>query len=144
MLKPKPWLFSYRQTRSFTSILGISGLWSAVQQCYRRRCKLVRTVLIIRAVDDALDLIGSESDGIEAGVAVHGGRVIAHIVMRQLGGAFLADPASDIDAVIPKIEISVRQHVVSLVAVFPENAYPGNLFKNQKRCSSLLKDAGLP
>ena len=65
-------------------------------------------------------------------------------MMRQLGDAFLTDPTSDVNDVLAKIDDSVRQHVSSLVTVFPENAYPGNLFKNQKRCISLLKDAGLP
>jgi len=31
----------------------------------------------------------------------------------------------------------------ALTGVFPPNSYPGNVFKNQQRCSQLLSDAGV-
>jgi hypothetical protein len=105
--------------------------------------RLVRAVAITREVDVALDRLEAESGGIEAGIAVHGRRIIAHLLMRQLGDDFLANPASDIEFALSSIDESVRNAVSAIVRVFPINAYPGNVFKNQARCIELLSTAGL-
>ena len=104
--------------------------------------RLVRAVSISRKVDEVLDRIEGESNGIEAGVAVHGRRIIAHIIMRNLGDNFLADPESDIEQALCDIEMAARDVVRRIVEVFPGNAYPGNVFKNQARCIELLSSAG--
>lgn len=100
--------------------------------------RLLRSVLLMREVDRVLDQIEAATSGVEAGVAVHGRRVIAHRLLRQLGDASLADPATDIGPVIAGIDDQVRAALQQLVEVFPENAYPGNVFKNQARIAELL------
>lgn len=86
-------------------------------------------------------MISSEPRTVKAGIAVHGRRVLAHIVMRKLGDASLRDPEGDVHSVLANLELT--GYVDSLVAVFPENAYPGNVFKNQARVIELLRAAGL-
>lgn len=136
--------YSIIAKREVSRLFSESPVYKSIFNDSTEALRLLRTVLILRAVDEILDEIASETDGAESGIAVHGGRIIAHVVMRQLGDTFLAAPTSDIDSVLHEIGDLVRQHLTSLVEVFPENAYPGNLFKNQKRCASLLKEAGLP
>ena len=105
--------------------------------------RLSRAVAITKRVDDLLDETERNTDGVEAGVAVHGRRVIAHLVMRKLGDDLLTNPDVDLDAQLSGLPAEVAEYVVRLVAVFPANAYPGNVFKNQARVVQLLEDADL-
>lgn len=138
--------YSVIAKREVSRLFSESAVYTALFNNSTDPLRLLRAVLVVREVDDALDLIASQNDGLVFGVAVHGGRLIAHLIMRQLGDKFLTDPDIDIanDNRLPDSWAKVEPLVNSLVAVFPDNAYPGNLFKNQKRCLSLLKAAGLP
>jgi len=104
--------------------------------------RLLRAVLVTREVDSILDRVESESIGVIAGVAVHGRRIIARLLLRRLGDGFLANPTSDMESVLGELEESVNTALQQLVAQFPENAYPGNVFKNQARCLELLDATG--
>lgn len=101
--------------------------------------RLVRAVQITDRVDAVLDKLEAEADGVRAGIAVHGRRVIAHKVMRELGDPFLANPDSDIDATLGGVEASVVGWVDTIESNFPANAYPGNVFKNQSRVAELFR-----
>ncbi|USC15518.1 AIPR family protein [Rhodococcus sp. 11-3] len=105
--------------------------------------RLSRAVSITGQVDSILDDLERESDGIQAGIAVHGRRIIAHIVLRTIGDKFLLDPGSDLQVKIANLKSDVSNYVTKLVDVFPANAYPGNVFKNQARVSRLVQEAGL-
>jgi hypothetical protein len=105
--------------------------------------RLSRAVEITGRVDQILDETERTTDGVAAGIAVHGRRVIAHLVMRGLGDGYLKDPDSDLTRDLADLEIEVQGYVNALVSVFPANAYPGNVFKNQSRVASVLKQAGL-
>jgi AIPR protein len=105
--------------------------------------RLSRAVTIVAKVDELLDVIERETDGIQAGVAVHGRRVIAHLVMRRVGDMALKDPGTDLDELLSELETEVKDHVQKLKDVFPPNAYPGNVFKNQSRVIELVRAAGL-
>jgi hypothetical protein len=105
--------------------------------------RLVRAVLIMRRVNEALDAIATEAEGIQAGVAVHGRTAVAHILLREVGDAALADPGSDIPQTLRGIDARVPSLVAGLVEAFPANSYPGNVFKNLARCTELLKASGL-
>lgn len=104
--------------------------------------RLLRSVLLTREVDSVLDRLETETTGVLAGVAVHGRRIIARLLLRQLGDGFLASPTSEIDPVIANVDDTVGTALQRLVAEFPENAYPANVFKNQARCVELLNGAG--
>ena len=105
--------------------------------------RLARAVQMTAAVDEALDQIERDSDGVRAGIAVHGRRVIAHVVMKDAGTKFLTNPDSDMSSVMTGLESKVAGLVTALEAEFPANAYPGNVFKNNARVAKLVRDAGL-
>ncbi|WFF04833.1 AIPR family protein [Micromonospora sp. WMMD1076] len=105
--------------------------------------RLSRAVEITAAVDEVLDKLERQADGVQAGIAVHGRRVIAHIVMRKLGDKFLKEPASDVKAALTNLEDEVLGYISAFVGVFPENSYPGNVFKNQGRVSYLIEASGV-
>lgn len=63
--------------------------------------------------------------------------------MRKLGDQFPSDPGSDLTEPMAQLANQIRDHVTALSAKFPANAYPGNVFKNQSRVSSLVTQAGL-
>lgn len=130
--------------REISRLFSETGIYGQLFNKSTDALQLVRAVEIARAVDDVLDKIERDSDGVEAGVAVHGRRVIAHLVMQDLGADFLKNPGSDISGVLAGIEATVSGYVDKLVAVFPENSYPGNVFKNQARCVELLTALAVP
>ena len=105
--------------------------------------RLSRAVQITAAVDTLLDDMENSSDGVKAGISVHGRRVISHLVMKNFGQEKLSEPAADLTDLLGDLKDNVANLVNSLMGVFPANAYPGNVFKNGSRVAELLSDAGL-
>lgn len=101
--------------------------------------RLTRAVQINERVDSILKGIEASTDGVKAGVAVHGGRVIAHKVLYDLGDSFLSDPDAEVQETLSNLELTVPKWVDDIVAKFPANAYPGNVFKNQSRVLDLFR-----
>ncbi|MEX1134686.1 MAG: AIPR family protein [Acidimicrobiia bacterium] len=129
--------------REVSRLFGPDGVYPALFNPGTDALRLLRAVLILRCIDEILDEVERESEGVEAGVAVHGRRIIGHLVMRDLGYEFLASPDSDLPTVLDGLRPIVEVLVEQLVEAFPENSYPGNVFKNQARCLDLLTTAGL-
>ena len=75
-------------------------------------------------------------------MAIHARRVIAHLIMQRVGTKTLAHPSTDFPEVLAGVESQATLLLTALAAVFPDNAYPGNVFKNQARVQQLLDDAG--
>jgi hypothetical protein len=105
---------------------------------------LIRSVDIVRRVNRALERIQRASDGVRAGVAVHGRTVVAHLIVRNLGHAALKDPDGDWNDMTKNIQARCDDYVNRMTAKFPANSYPGNVFKNRKRVDELLVNAELP
>jgi hypothetical protein len=129
--------------REVSRLFADPAVYPAIFNAGTDPLRLSRAVRITAEVDRILDVIEAQSDGVEAGIAVHGRRVIAHLVMHDLGPEILTDPAVDFDPVVAGLQSEVEFYVAELVNVFPANAYPGNVFKNQARVTQLLTDAGL-
>lgn len=127
--------------REVSRLFSESSVYSALFNASTDALRLLRAVQITRAVDEVLDRVERDSDGVEAGVAVHGRRVIAHLVIRELGDARLSAPDKSIDDVLASIDEPVRRKLSALVSAFPGNAYPGNVFKNYTRVDALLAAA---
>lgn len=106
--------------------------------------RLVRSVIVMREVDRVLDGIERGTEGIRNGIAVHGRTVLGHLVMRDpvIRGIGTADEQA-LAKTVGRIPSAIAPMIDSLVRVFPENSYPGNVFKNQKRVEELLRDARL-
>ncbi len=128
--------------REISRLFADASIYRALFNPSTEPLRLVRAAEITRKVDEVLDQLEAETNGIEAGVAVHGRRIVAHVLMRRLGDSFLTSPETDISSTLSGIDTSARSAVTSIVNVFPENAYPGNVFKNQTRCTQLLSAAG--
>ena len=62
--------------------------------------------------------------------------------MKKIGATALANPETDLTAVLAGVERDATVLLNALIAVFPENAYPGNVFKNQARVQELLDAIG--
>lgn len=104
---------------------------------------LQRAVQITAKVDEILRKIAASSEGIRNGVAVHGGRIIAHLAIKSLGRQFLSNPQSDFEASFANLDEYIEETVERMVANFPERTYPGNIFKNTNRVKQLIDDASL-
>lgn len=102
---------------------------------------LHRAVDIVRAVDQKLDWAAGFNDGVRSGVAVHGRRVIAYMLLNAIGRKSLSDPDFDFAGALSNIPADTLATLNTLTAVFPDNSYPGNVFKNQSRCAGLLQGA---
>lgn len=129
--------------REVSRLFSEGPVYSALFNPQTDPLRLSRAVQITREVDAILDDLERERDGVEAGIATHGRRVIAHLVMKELGDKFLRDPESDLDPALKALTAHVTRLVGALVAVFPANAYPGNVFKNYGRVGELIAAAGL-
>lgn len=105
--------------------------------------RLVRSVEILRRVESHRDFVEKESEGVRAGVAVHGWIIIAHVILRRLGDNFLTAPDADMDIALSNVEPQAEEILHALVQVFPDNSYPGNVFKNRRRVEDLMREAGL-
>ena len=129
--------------REVSRLFSDSSVYRALFNNQTDPLRLSRSVMIMGRVDDLLDTMERDTDGVQAGIAVHGRRVVAHLVMRRLGDEFLGDPDSEVNTALEALDAEVSGYVEALVEVFPSNAYPGNVFKNQARVTSLLKEADL-
>ncbi len=129
--------------REVSRLFSDPSIYPALFNDNTESLRLLRSTQVTRRVDQLLDEILKSTDGVEAGVAVHGRRVVAHIVLRQIGDTTLKDPEVNFDTVLAALPTEVRFALDRLVEVFPENSYPGNAFKNQGRCIDLVASAGL-
>jgi hypothetical protein len=100
---------------------------------------LSRAVDAVRIVDETLDAEASRNEGNRTGVAIHGRRVVAHVLLKEIGRANLANPDFDFDAVLATLAAKSIEQLDRLTSRFPENSYPGNVFKNQARCTELIE-----
>lgn len=105
--------------------------------------RLARAVQITDRVDAILDDLERNAEGVKAGIAIHGRRVVSHLVINGLEPGFLAHPDSEMEDVMDTLNNKVSDIVDKFVGVFPANAYPGNVFKNNSRVAKLVRDAGL-
>jgi hypothetical protein len=124
--------------REVSRLFSEKSIYTALFNPNTEALRLLRSVLITRAIDVILDEIASGTTGVEAGLAIHGRRIIAHRLFRGLGDSFLADSSSDIDSALAALDQNVRGELQGMIAVFPDNAYPGNVFKNQARILDLV------
>ncbi|GAA1224815.1 AIPR family protein [Microbacterium maritypicum] len=133
--------YSIIAKREVSRLFAERGVYSALFNPNTDPLALARAVMVVDEVDSAFDVL--EAEGIEAGVAVHGRRVISHIIMRHIGTKAMTDPTVDFDVLLAAVATDAMKYLAAIVAVFPENAYPGNVFKNQARVVELMRDAGL-
>ncbi|MGY1679237.1 AIPR family protein [Geodermatophilus sp. SYSU D01176] len=118
-----------------------SGPYSALFNPSVNGLLVHRSVEVVRRVDTILDQESRAGEGVRSGVAVHGNRVIAHVLLKRLGRARLLDPSFDFATASGTIEEGAVALLAKLADVFPPNSYPGNVFKNQSRSAELVAAA---
>jgi len=135
---------------AITAKREVSRLFSQTGSEYKRLFNaatdpllLQRSVLILRRVDSILDHISEDATGVELGVAVHGRLVIAHLALKRIGQDSLKNPDWDVETAFAQLVELVPELTTTIAGVFPENSYPGNVFKNKTRTDELLASAGL-
>jgi len=104
---------------------------------------LLNSVLVVRRVDMLLDGIANTASGVDLGVAIHGRLIVAHLALKRAGLDNLKDPAWDLSAALNDLNPYVLDVTAKLADAFPDNSYPGNVFKNRSRCDWLVQNAGL-
>ncbi|MFN2203561.1 MAG: AIPR family protein, partial [Caldilineaceae bacterium] len=92
--------------REISRLFSDGSVYRALFNPNTEALRLVRAVQLTREVDAVLDRVEAESSGVEAGVAVHGRRIIARLCMRKLGDGFLASPTSDVEEAMDNIDTS--------------------------------------
>ncbi len=102
--------------------------------------RLWRAVEVLRSVEAVLRGEQNTREGRARGVAVHGNRLVLHLVFRSLHGD-IGDPAFDFDAVlrlVPEKTVRALDRLTEMV----EREYPANylasLFKNATKCRYLV------
>lgn len=135
---------------AITAKREVSRLFSQTGSEYKRLFNgatdplvLQRSVLVLRQVDWLLDQISVDASGVELGVAVHGRLVIAHLALKRIGLDSLKNPAWELETGLVELDEYVSELTTMIASVFPENSYPGNVFKNKSRTDELLASAGL-
>lgn len=103
---------------------------------------LHRALEVVRAVDGRLEREAELNQGTRSGVAVHGNRVIAHVLLKQIGRENLLDHDFDFANRLAEVGQASSDLLDALTQGFPANSYHGNVFKNQQRCAELLDQAG--
>lgn len=100
-----------------------------------------RSVNVLRAVDAKLDELKSGLTNRERGYAVHGNRLVAHVVFASLDLSGIEDPATDWDLVVSQVpELAAK--VLEAITERGETEYAGytaSLFKNAMKTDRLAR-----
>jgi hypothetical protein len=107
--------------------------------------KLWRAVLVMRDVETILKVEQRRRDGRARAVAVHGNRLILHLVFRALPVDEFSDPDFGFESVAQRvgpITADVMDRLTSLIdELFPKN-YVASLFKNASKTKELAQAFG--
>lgn len=117
--------------RLITSSRTIYEIWNCVN--------------ILRIVEDKLAILRSTKTGKDRAIALQGNRIVAHLVMRELGGISgigKVQTDNDLQELLERAKITTGRCFESLAkgvaSEYPSN-YITSLFKNASRCSDLVK-----
>jgi hypothetical protein len=101
--------------------------------------KLWRAVEVLRSVDMALKDQLKQREGREKLCAIHGNRVLLHLVFRELSPTIF--DAIDISAEIQKIPVLTGKFLDKMageIAKYSPPSYVGNVFKNITKCKAIV------
>jgi hypothetical protein len=103
-----------------------------------------RAVEVLRAVDASLADERKGLDGRDRLTAVHGNRLVAHVVFRRLPPGVLDDPNADFEVALATVSRLTRDALTDVRGVvaadYPTN-YPASLFKNASKCRDIVTKA---
>lgn len=101
--------------------------------------KLWRAVDVLRRVDTFLKGAAASKDGKERLVAIHGNRLLLHLVFKALGNnVFDGDGAEAEMARIPVVAEERLSAITAEILLNYSGSYPGQLFKNITKCKQIV------
>ena len=107
-----------------------------------RALRVWRSVQIMRVVDMSLKELRGMLSGKHKLVAVHGNRLILHMVFNRIGNAALTSNDAEWPVMSNTVRVaseSILDRVTEQVLSLYPSAYCGNLFKNASKCAEIKK-----
>lgn len=100
-----------------------------------------RSVQVLRAVEAELDRLKGGLGNRERGYAVHGNRLVAHVVFAKLGSAEIDDPAASWGLVLAQVpDLTAKAlHTMTKNGEAEYGGYTASLFKNATKTEDLAK-----
>lgn len=130
----------------------VSVLWASTEDPVYRElfpqdlniARLWNSVLSLRLIDAELARLRNMfEDSRTAGVLVHGNRLIAHLVLSQLGPSVLNDPDAESKGLLGSAA-RLTQELSAALGETVDDRYPGAflapLFKNHTKCRELVSE----
>jgi hypothetical protein len=101
--------------------------------------RIWRSVKILRAVETALEQLKSGLGNRERGYAVHGNRLVAHVVFAELDLSEIENPVADWDLVIARVPDLTAKilHIMTQKGESEYSGYTASLFKNATKTDHL-------
>lgn len=114
----------------FNPSLSAQKMWIAVE--------------VMRVVEKTLKAIQIGFDGKERLIAIHGNRLILHLVFKALGEKALTEDSFDtaLASKLPLLTTEVWQKMRDEVENHYSSSYPASLFKNVKKCKEIASAIG--
>jgi hypothetical protein len=102
--------------------------------------RMWRSVVVLRLVEDTLREEQRGLEGRDRLVAVHGNRLIAHLVLGRLAAAMndAAPDMSEVEASVPNLTRRAFKRVRKVVAAEYPSSYPASIFKNLTKCRDIV------
>lgn len=100
--------------------------------------KLWRAVEMLRAVDDCLKQEQKNRDGKEKLCAIHGNRVLLHLVFKGMPAIFDANDIESYLSDIQELTSTYLDKMAAEIAMEYPVSYVGNVFKNITKCKALV------
>jgi len=101
--------------------------------------KLWRAVEVLRSVDEVLKDQIKVRDGKEKLCAIHGNRVILHLVFRKLSANIFEVPDATADMQqIPLLTANFLDDISQQITRYSPPSYVGNVFKNITKCKEIV------
>jgi hypothetical protein len=127
----------------------ISRLWDDISKAPYRllfnatttNLRIWRSVQVLRLVDRELTAQAKARGGRARGIAVHGNRLVLHLVFRQLNMAKIDQPGYDWDAELKRCEGLISATLSAVIEVVDEYfpGYLASLFKNASKSATLAE-----
>jgi hypothetical protein len=101
--------------------------------------KLWRAIEVLRKVDAFLKVKQSKREGKERLIAIHGNRVLLHLIFRALAADVLDQDNADAEmARIPELAEDRFARLIKEVVTNHSASYAGNIFKNTTKCTAIV------
>lgn len=106
--------------------------------------RMWKAVYVMRLVDAMLRAIQAITEGKERLIAIHGNRLILHLVFEDLGPEAISENGKDADLTnqVPALTKLAFNRLVTEVEKSYASSYPASLFKNVNKCKQIVSAIG--